>query len=90
MAGDVQNSNYQAVVTRTQDANYIWRKFEEYEKWGLKINGRITESVRKDSEELQSNRNTIPTLKQFEYSASIVQKMVHLSLKFKKGSVKQK
>jgi hypothetical protein len=54
--------NYQVVVTRTEDANYIRRKFEEYEKWGLKINEGITESVGKDhSEELQRNRNTIPT-----------------------------
>jgi hypothetical protein len=65
----------QAVITRgVEDANYIGRKLEEYEKWGLKINYGKTEYLGTDhSEELQINGNTIPTVKQFKCLGSIVQ-----------------
>jgi hypothetical protein len=65
----------QVVIARgVEDANYIGRKLEEYEKWGLKINyGEMEYLDTYHSGELQINGNTIPTVKQFKYLGSIVQ-----------------
>jgi hypothetical protein len=55
----------QVVITRgVEDANYIGRKLEEYEKWVLKINYGKTEYLGTDhTEDLQVNGNIIPTAK---------------------------
>jgi hypothetical protein len=65
----------QIVITRgVEDANYIGRKLEEYENWGLKINyGKMGYLDTDHSEELQINGNTIPTVTQFKYLGSVVQ-----------------
>jgi hypothetical protein len=54
-------------------------------KWGLKIDYGKTEYLGTDhSEELQISGNTTPTVKQFKYLRSKMQKKVHLILKLKK------
>jgi hypothetical protein len=76
----------QVVITRGAENTNFRRRIpeEEYEKWGLERNYRKTEYLSTDhSEELQINRNTIPTVKQFKYLGSVVQEKAHLTLKLK-------
>jgi hypothetical protein len=57
----IYSANDQVVITRkVEDAIYMGRKLEEYEKWGLKTNYGKIECLGTDhSEEFQINGNTI-------------------------------
>jgi hypothetical protein len=62
------------IIREAEDVNYMGRKLEEeYEKWGLKMNHGQMEYLGTDnSEELQINGNTIPTVKQFKYLVLVI------------------
>jgi hypothetical protein len=76
------------IIRAVENANYMGRKLEEYEKWGLK-NYEKTEYLGNDhSEELQINGNIITTVKQCIWD-QYFKTMAHLTLELKKGLVKQ-
>jgi hypothetical protein len=82
----------EVVITKgVEFANYIGRKLEEeYEKWGLKINyGKMEYFGRDQSEEVQINGNTIPTVKKFKCLGSRVQENGSSDPEIKKKLVKQ-
>jgi hypothetical protein len=63
----------EVIIIRVQDANYMGRKLEEYEKWGLKINYGKMEYLGTDhSEGLQINANTIPIIKEVKCKKGLV------------------